>query len=185
MGKNFLFPLCESSGAGRQFVGPGRSRLPPWDPWRCLPCCLPALSPGWDVALGPCLHHSSLGMPCEMRTWPGAPSAVAGVGQCGETEAEPVWGEPLPAGLYCLPPCPASNTLTPVSPCGLFFPFQFFRAFSKKAEDGIRITSEYLEPQGFFYPRCKQPSCPHPPCIGTSGSPRWGQLSPWDRIPQD
>lgn len=54
-----------------------------------------------------------------------------------------VWGELLPAGQHCL--LVPLHTLTPVSPC-VFFLIQFFRAFSKKAEDGIRITSECLEP---------------------------------------
>lgn len=36
--------------------------------------------------------------------------------------------------------------------CTSFFLFQFFRAFSRKAEDGIRMTSEYSELWGFLSP---------------------------------
>ena len=66
-GKKKLFLLCGSSGVRRQWVaGPGRSWLPPWDPWRHLPCCLPALSPRLDMAPSPCLRPSPPRMPHKM-----------------------------------------------------------------------------------------------------------------------
>lgn len=159
------------------------------------PCCLPVLSPQLDMAPSPCLHSSPSGVPHKTGTWLGAPSVVTGVGWHAVTS----WGNRGRAGLggdsacwAALPPCPTPNTVTPVSPCGFsFFPFQFFRAFSKKAEDGIRITSEYSEPRGFLYPRCERPSCPHPLACWDLREPRRAaqscspRLSPWDQPPQD
>lgn len=52
-------------------------------------------------------------------------------------------------GSFCLLGSTASlshSTLSLQVPLGFFSLIQFFRAFSKKAEDGIRITSEYSEP---------------------------------------
>lgn len=55
----------------------------------------------------------------------------------------------MPAGLCCLPvPLPKLSFQLPHM--WFFVPFQFFRAFSKKAEDGIRITSEYWSHEGFL-----------------------------------
>lgn len=72
--------------------------------------------------------------------------SVAMLQCCGETEAELVYGEPQPAGLHCLLPHSKHSLQFPlVGLVVFFFFFQFFRAFSKKPEDGIRITSEYSE----------------------------------------
>lgn len=132
------------------------------------PCCLSVLNPRLDMAPSPCLHSSPSGVPHKTGTWLGAPSVVTGVGWYAVTS----WGNRGRAGLggdsacwAALPPCPTSNTVTLVSPCGFsFFPFQFFRAFSKKAEDGIRITSEYSEPRGFLTPGVNGRAA-HTPCV--------------------
>lgn len=64
--------------------------------------------------------------------------------------------------------------------------FQFFRAFTKKAEDGIRIASEYSGPFShvlffyFFWGGCRESGR----WLAPQGSPR-GQLSPVSCPPAD